>query len=220
MRSRGGMRPRFVRSSRPMRAQGRPSARCTRGLVCNMHKEVRTRAYRSSGEHPAFPAQWFDGLCRALPGDEFLLPPSSANSRSCETRSGSNNLRRFSTSHGCQDHTVLPYAASFTKPSTGLCGRPKFWWRRSSAVRLHAVDRSRKNRPANAPHAPDAAASTASHPNVRDDRDTSLVERMRRGNYAADLGETRSGLFSSGRLDGANQIDLAEEISVQAQRGS
>ena len=27
---------------------------------------------------------------------------------------------------------------------TGLCGRPKFWRRRFSAVRLHAVDRSRK----------------------------------------------------------------------------
>jgi hypothetical protein len=74
--SRGAMRPRLDRSSRPMRAQGRPGARCTRGLVCNVHEEVRTRAYRSSGEHPAFPAQWFDGLWRALPGDEFLLPPS------------------------------------------------------------------------------------------------------------------------------------------------
>jgi len=77
--SRRRARPRLDRSSRPMRAQGRPGARCTRGLVCNVHKEVRTRAYRSSGEHPAFPAQWFDGLCRALLGDEFLLPPSSAN---------------------------------------------------------------------------------------------------------------------------------------------
>ena len=26
-----------------------PDARCTRGLVCNVHKEVRTRAYRFSG---------------------------------------------------------------------------------------------------------------------------------------------------------------------------
>jgi hypothetical protein len=26
-----------------------------------------------SGNTPAFPAQWFYGLCRALPGDEFLL---------------------------------------------------------------------------------------------------------------------------------------------------
>ena len=44
------------------RAQGRPGARCTRGLACMMHKEMRTRAYRSSGEHPAFPAQWLYGL--------------------------------------------------------------------------------------------------------------------------------------------------------------
>ena len=45
-------------------------------------REVRTRAYRSSGEHPAFPAQWLYGLCRALPGDEFFwLSPSSANER-------------------------------------------------------------------------------------------------------------------------------------------
>jgi hypothetical protein len=39
-------------------------------------KELRTRAYRYSRSTPAFPAQWVDGLCRALPGDEFLLPPS------------------------------------------------------------------------------------------------------------------------------------------------
>jgi hypothetical protein len=38
-RSRGAMRPRFDRSSRPMRAQGRPGARCTRGLVCNVQRK-------------------------------------------------------------------------------------------------------------------------------------------------------------------------------------
>jgi hypothetical protein len=53
-----------------------PGARCTRGLVRKMHKEKRTRAYRFSGGNPAFPAQWFYGLCRALPGDEFVLSPS------------------------------------------------------------------------------------------------------------------------------------------------
>jgi hypothetical protein len=56
-----------------------PGARCTRGLVCQMHKEMRTRAYRFSGGNPAFPAQWLDGLCRALPGDEFVLSPSLAD---------------------------------------------------------------------------------------------------------------------------------------------
>ncbi len=50
-----------------------PDARCTRGLVCNMMHIVRTRAYRFSGGDPTFPAQWFYGLCRALPGDEFVL---------------------------------------------------------------------------------------------------------------------------------------------------
>ena len=39
----------------------------------HVHEEMRTRAYRSSGEHPAFPAQWLYGLWRALPGDEFVF---------------------------------------------------------------------------------------------------------------------------------------------------
>jgi hypothetical protein len=41
------------------RAQGKPGARCTRGLVCKVHRRKRTRAYRFSGGNPAFPAQWF-----------------------------------------------------------------------------------------------------------------------------------------------------------------
>jgi len=53
-----------------MRAQGKPGARCTRGLACK-GVEKRTRAYRFSGGNPAFPAQWFYGLLRALPGDRL-----------------------------------------------------------------------------------------------------------------------------------------------------
>src|SRR6185312_5351195 len=52
------------------RVQGMPGARCTRGLVCNVCIEMRTRAYRYSRNTPAFPVQWLYGLCRALPGDE------------------------------------------------------------------------------------------------------------------------------------------------------
>ena len=55
------------------REQGMPGARCTRGLVCKMHKEMRTRAYRFSGGNPAFPAQWLYGLCLALPGEIRLV---------------------------------------------------------------------------------------------------------------------------------------------------
>ena len=52
----------------------------------------------------------FNGLCRALPGDEFLLSPSSANWLLCETRLGLQDLRRLDTSNGCQDHTTSPSA--------------------------------------------------------------------------------------------------------------
>ena len=55
-----------------------PGARCTRGLVCKEVVEAHT-SIQGSGEHPTFPAQWFYGLCRALPGDEFVLPPSPAD---------------------------------------------------------------------------------------------------------------------------------------------
>ena len=66
----------------PSKVRGRRECRVpagTRGLVCKMHSRMRTRAYRYSRSSPAFPAQWFDGLYRALPGDEFLLPPSPAD---------------------------------------------------------------------------------------------------------------------------------------------
>ena len=86
-----------------------------------------------------------------------------------KTRSGFENLRRLDTSHGRQDHTVLPYAASLAKDinQPSAC-RPKFlaeaFKRRSSAryvrSRITALRTS---------FAPDAAASTATRPNVRDD---------------------------------------------------
>ena len=59
--SRGRSCPRFALAPVPStkRAQGKPGARCTRGLVCKFVQKKRTRAYRSSGGIPAFPAQWF-----------------------------------------------------------------------------------------------------------------------------------------------------------------
>jgi hypothetical protein len=72
--SRDSIRPSFAKFIGPQRwrAQGRPGARCTRGLVCKHAHRKRTRAYRFSGGSPAFPAQWFYGLLRALPGETWL----------------------------------------------------------------------------------------------------------------------------------------------------
>ncbi len=47
------------------------------------------RSRRFTGNHPAFPhAAGFNDLLRALPGDEFVLPPSSANGWHVRARSG------------------------------------------------------------------------------------------------------------------------------------
>ena len=69
------------------REQGMPDARCTRGLVCKVMRKKRTRAYRFSGEHPTFPAQWLDGLWRAHPG-EFMAFVASVASRKPARRPG------------------------------------------------------------------------------------------------------------------------------------
>ena len=105
------------------------------------------------------------------------------------------NLRRFDTSNGCQDHTVLPYAASFTKPFDQPCDRPKFWRRRLSAVRLHAVDRSRKTALRTC-----LRAQRCRVHRIPSQRFVTIAIRpsfkgMRCGSYEGDLGEKRRGIF-------------------------
>jgi hypothetical protein len=74
-----------------------PSNRRARATLKRGHRECRalaapaaSRAVKKAHElvttgspkHPAFPARWFYGLLRALPGDRALLSPSSAQ---CES---------------------------------------------------------------------------------------------------------------------------------------
>jgi hypothetical protein len=112
--SRGAMRPKFCIWFRPLgKSEGAGKTGCAlhpRSRV-QIVVERRTRAYRFSGDTPAFPAQWLYGLCRALPGDEFVLSPSSADMAD-RTRLDRLRLRRLDISNGCRDHTVLPYASA------------------------------------------------------------------------------------------------------------
>ena len=66
----------FVSPPRKQRAQGRPGARCTRGLVCKVRTENAHTSIQVQREHPAFPAQWLYGLLRAL--------VSAKSARMCE----------------------------------------------------------------------------------------------------------------------------------------
>src|SRR6202158_1511279 len=88
--------------------------------------------------------QWFYGVCRALPGDRALLPPSPAD-MSCLSPVGPTQLRRLDT-------------------SVGVSG-PHDFAVRNNISRQHAGDRSKVFRPALQSHrAQNAAASTATHP--------------------------------------------------------
>jgi hypothetical protein len=156
--------PGLCQSFRPgTRAQGMPGARCTRGLVC---KIVRKGAHEHTGSaetlrHP--PRNGFTAYGALSSATNSFLSPSSANWRSC--------LNPVGPAKTSADLTPATGAGT-----TRFC-RPQL--RQSSARRSIAHGRSH---PA-IPFAPDAAAATASHPNVRDDRDTPLVERMRRREF-------------------------------------
>src|SRR5712671_711627 len=91
----------FAKIVRPEITEGAGNAGCAlhrRSRVQNCKK--RTRAYRFSGGNPAFPAQWFYGLLRALLGDQACLTPSSALL-----------IADLTPASGRQNHTTSPYAS-------------------------------------------------------------------------------------------------------------
>jgi hypothetical protein len=129
-----------------------PGARCTRSLVCAWgSKYAHEYSQRGHRKSPSIPARnGFNSLYRALPGDRLSChrhlrkPGSSAPGRA---DSPSANLTPASRR---QDHTTSPSA--------------------SNIVRRHAGGRSRAVKPAlRFRCTPDAAASTATRPNVHDD---------------------------------------------------
>jgi hypothetical protein len=94
--------PEFCKAIRPrkQRAQGKPGARCTRGLVCNVRKRKRTRAYRSSGGIPAFPARWVTAY--------FVLSPVNGSFATVAPRDDPGSL---APAPRRQDHTTSPSAS-------------------------------------------------------------------------------------------------------------
>src|SRR5882724_11602618 len=82
-----------------------PGAQCTRSLACEIDKAHERSHHGYTGVNPAFPAQWFYGLLRALPGDQACLTPSPALL-----------LADLTPASGRQNDTTWPYAsASFVR---------------------------------------------------------------------------------------------------------
>src|SRR3954451_10132059 len=75
-RSRGAFRPSFAWSLHPQIQEGAGKAGCRLAPAVRCAKSTRRKtAQQHTGvaNHSAFPARWLDGLCRALPGAEFVL---------------------------------------------------------------------------------------------------------------------------------------------------
>src|SRR5207245_11675327 len=75
-RPRGAFRPSFAWSFHPLIQEGAGKAGCQLAPAVRCAKSTRRKtAQQHTGvaNHSAFPAQWLYGLCRALPGAEFVL---------------------------------------------------------------------------------------------------------------------------------------------------
>jgi hypothetical protein len=154
------------------RAQGRPGAgwhpgpcagRCTRGGP-------------QVSQSPGLPCAMVYGLLRALLGERCTIAPVAERIADAHARSGSN------ITAGLDAQTPGVRTTRLDRPRTSSLGLRELACAHarshaktlSASCRTRGGDCSRQGRPA-IPIAPDAVASIATLPAVRDDRDPSLV---------------------------------------------
>ena len=125
-----------------------PGACCTRGLVCNKCEKTHT-SIQVQLEHSGIPCAVALRLIPRSPRRRIPFASVAGGLKDCRNPVGSTFLRRLDTSNGCQDHTALPYA--------------------SAPVVRTLCSLTNQGPPCEHDHAPNAAASTATRPNVRDD---------------------------------------------------
>jgi len=112
----------FVCPSFNQRAQGRPGARCTRGLACQLRKQKCTRAYKFSGNTPAFPAQWLYGLLRTLPGERLFCHRRRANLARLDASTAASGPHDFAVRF-TPPSSVMASASTATCPNVRDDGR-------------------------------------------------------------------------------------------------
>jgi hypothetical protein len=133
--SRGAIRPSCARST-PSQNRGRRESRVRGAPAASRVEKTRELVTTGSPEHPAFPAQWFYGLFRALPGDRAFLSPSSGAVSCAElerqrrgvrtTRLRRPRQRRSSKAHPCPPHPVPTSVTIAKRPSSGT-GWREIW---------------------------------------------------------------------------------------------
>jgi hypothetical protein len=136
----------------PKNAEGAGKTGCrpgTHGPLCERWQQEIAQRHTGEAKHPAFPAQWFDGLCRALPGERCTIAPVAlpiADMRARLGRAHHDKTRR--TDPGRQDHTILPYACCSRRkppckpPSRRRCPRPPRPTPRVVTIAIRPSDRA------------------------------------------------------------------------------
>jgi hypothetical protein len=90
------------RPPRKQRAQGRPGARCTRGLVCKLHNKKTHTSIQVQRKHSGLPRAMVLRLIARSPRRPAFLPPSPVRSLL---------LTNLTPASGRQDHTTSPSAS-------------------------------------------------------------------------------------------------------------
>ncbi len=180
--SRGALRPSLQNRS-PKENRGRRERRVRAAPAVSCAKVHERNAHEHTGSAEAIrhsPRNGFTAYAVLSPATNSSCHRRQRISGLFESGRVRKNLRRLDTSNGCQDHTVLPYvAASFVCMNSIAHGKP--------ALRFRFT--------------PDAAASTASRPNVRDDgQRPSSRDGMGRAS-TGDLPDGESGIFLQRGLD-------------------
>ncbi len=134
--SRSASRPKFCNQPCPrnQRAQGRPGARRTRGLAGCCKKICCLRAYRFSGEPPAFPAQWLYGLYEIVLVTGFLATIASFGFRfrQLDASTGASDPNDFAV-RKCRARQSQHQRPSLPAPRLRRWPTP-LWWDRMAGV--------------------------------------------------------------------------------------
>ena len=89
-----------------------PGARCTRGLVRKSVERAHTSIQVQTGASRHSLRNGFTAYAVLSPATNSSCHRRCDGLKDCLNPVGSTRLRQLDTSNGCQDHTVLPYAAS------------------------------------------------------------------------------------------------------------
>ena len=187
-----------IRGRRERRVLAAPAVSCAK--VCKKtHTSIQVQT-----EHSGVPCAMVLRLMPSSPRRRIRLASVAAGLMARFARLGFANLRQLDASHGRQDHTVLPYAASRVslnrlRPKPDFGGSRGFagHWHRSSA---RCVRSRTKARPANTTTRPTLPRPPHPAPTFVTMANAPLPGRDGRS-CSGDLGARRRSIFLQSRLD-------------------